>query len=685
MNFKHWFNFLRVLCLSFLLGLVLMACWGKEEQKVLSVSIETKPAEMMVGQVIRLEARVEARGTASRTLTWSSSDSSVATVSGDGILAGIQAGAVTISARSNFDASFSDSFLVIVKAESTEADVTSVTINSKPASLDVGVSHQLSASVHGNNNPSQAVTWSSSNQAVAQISDTGLLTTLAAGQTTVTAQSAVDPSKADSFTLSVGEDSSRKVDYDGYSATLPTWESFSPQLPDAEVKLGETESRNRVFEGADYRCDTTPYSITKTPEKIVTLNPDIDAFWVGSLLQGKGYAQGLGSLRELPIRQRAPVTLYIDLLGPGINRTVENPDASSVQQAIAELIIELQRSNIPFSGDISYLETTKHTTEQSSLNVGVSGKFLSARVSASLASSRHFSETTVTAHFYQKLFTVTMVTPQTPADFFSNEFTQEALDAQIRLGRIGPDNIPVFVSSITYGRILHFNMTARASASAIKSALNASYRGLKSGGSIDLTEEQRRILRESTVQVVALGGDQENALSIIRTGDLRAYFDRAAPLTTATPISYQVKNLGDNSNALISETTTYNIEECQITRHAIRPRNITQQTQKCTTAGTGWDVWRGTQRRSCDTPAVRIRLNSGDYFDPNTLRLRIVEGSGSPVCRHEFSDYFVNENRQRVPRTISVHGHTVSPGCTGCRGWVKCELRITAYERPRPN
>ena len=63
--------------------------------------------------------------------------------------------------------------------------------------------------------------------------------------------------------------------------------------------------------------------------------------WLGSLLQGDGYVNGLGSLKELPIRERAPLTIFIDLLGTGITQTIESPDAASVPRrlrAIAPIV-----------------------------------------------------------------------------------------------------------------------------------------------------------------------------------------------------------------------------------------------------------------------------------------------------------------------------------------------------------
>jgi len=59
-----------------------------------------------------------------------------------------------------------------------------------------------------------------------------------------------------------------------------------------------------------------------------------------------------------------------------------------------------------------------------------------------------------------------------------------------------------------------------------------------------------------------VGGNADDALALIRSNNLGDYFTTDAPLTTARPISYTVRNLADNSIASVSETTNYNLEQC---------------------------------------------------------------------------------------------------------------------------
>jgi hypothetical protein len=350
-----------------------------------------------------------------------------------------------------------------------------------------------------------------------------------------------------------------RTDYNAYSATLPGWPTFSPDKPDEDKATGDKVPLPKdVIDNVTYSCTTTPYSLTRTPEQIVTFDPDSSILWVGSLLQGQGYKDGIGSLKELPIRQRAPLTLSIDLLNDNNTVTVPDPTVASVQQAIGKLIEEATKSGLKSGSKISFNQLTTNELSEASLKLGFSFKFMDKRVKSNLSFQRKADEKTITAHFIQNMFTISMVLPQTPEDVFSDGFTKDVLERQTQLGNLGADNIPTYVANVVYGRILTFTFTSTANERDIRAALDAS----TLGGSIGLTAEQKKILSEAKIGVATIGGDASDALGVIRSGDLKDYFKTDAALTTAKPISYTVRNLGDNSLAKVSETTEYNIKEC---------------------------------------------------------------------------------------------------------------------------
>jgi hypothetical protein len=340
----------------------------------------------------------------------------------------------------------------------------------------------------------------------------------------------------------------------------PSWDQFSPPQPDADVATGAPVVGEDEIDGVPYECTTTPYSLTRTPEKIVTLNPDVEVLWVGSLLQGEGYVGGIGSLVELPIRQRNPITLTIDLLADDITRTVADPTVATSNQAIGDLVQQAMDNGHSAGSNILFTKETMYSYDQMALKMGLSASYSGASIKASLSADMSSETRTMTAYFVQRMFTVSMVLPQNPEDVFSDEFTAEMLQREQKNGRMGADNPPVFVSSIAYGRILMFSFTSTASESDINATLNAIYNGGQFSG--DLETKYQEILQTAQIRVVTVGGDADQALALIRSNDLGQYFAEDAPLSTAKPISYTIRHLKDNVIASVAEATEYNLTQC---------------------------------------------------------------------------------------------------------------------------
>ncbi len=352
-------------------------------------------------------------------------------------------------------------------------------------------------------------------------------------------------------------------DFNNLVLGFPRWSTFSPELADKNGATGASSKAVQQSGGTAFDCTTTPYTLTDTPDRIVTFNPDNNILWAGALLQGKGYKQGLGSLKELPIRQRAPLELSINLQTAQNSATVTNPNNVTVQTAIGGLIDNARVKGILPSSSISYQKVDSYSSEQVALALGISAKYLASSAKATLDFKRDVSQRTVSAVFRESAFTVSVASPQTPKSYLSSAFSMSDLNGQVQQGNLGSDNIPVYVSSITYGRILVFSMTSTASTQEINATLDALYEGGAVTVEGNLDAKYKKILRESTIKVVTIGGDTANTTNLIKSGKLSEYFGKTS-LSTYKPISYEVRNLGDGSIAKISETTNYNVTECSV-------------------------------------------------------------------------------------------------------------------------
>ncbi|MGH9886751.1 MAG: thiol-activated cytolysin family protein, partial [bacterium] len=365
-----------------------------------------------------------------------------------------------------------------------------------------------------------------------------------------------------------------------YLKALPPWAAFAPALPDqaptaagaavslpqdtVDVEHVEDDGSVTVVPDVVYACSERPYSVRTNPTQIVMYSPDAEILWPGSLIQGKSHRDGLGALLGLTIAERTPIRVSIPAIPSADNfREVASPDQAQVAAAIGAIRGNATTANLATPSTITFEQTVSYSESQLALSLRLSARYLGFATKAAADFSRNGSQTTVTAQFYQKMFEVVVAPPQTPGAFFSSAFTKAKLDQQIALGRMGPDNIPVYVSTVVYGRMLMVSVTSSESEQKIRAALEASYNAVAGSASGSVEAKHRTLLRESRISITSLGGDAEATLAMIRSGDLSQYFTKNAPLSSAAPLSYTFRNLSDGSIASVTEATQYNLKTCE--------------------------------------------------------------------------------------------------------------------------
>ena len=139
------------------------------------------------GASVQLTATVTPSNATDKTVSWTSSNSSVAKVS-DGKITAVKAGTATITATAG-----GKTASVVVTVADNPVPVTSVSISGDGVSggklsLKSGASAQLTATVKPDNATDRKVTWTSSDSSVANVMGTGVVTAGSkAGRATVTA------------------------------------------------------------------------------------------------------------------------------------------------------------------------------------------------------------------------------------------------------------------------------------------------------------------------------------------------------------------------------------------------------------------------------------------------------------------------------------------------------------------
>lgn len=161
-----------------------------------SVRLSQSEVSLKKGKTVTLTATVLPKNANDRTVKWSSSNTKVATVDKNGVVKALSAGTAVITAKTNEGGKSAKCTVTVIQR------VSSVKLSSSSLSVKVGQTATLKATVKPTNATNKAVSWSSSNTAVAKVNKNGVVTGVAGGSAVITVKTA-DGSKTDKCTVTV--------------------------------------------------------------------------------------------------------------------------------------------------------------------------------------------------------------------------------------------------------------------------------------------------------------------------------------------------------------------------------------------------------------------------------------------------------------------------------------------------
>ena len=230
-------------------------------------------------------------------LTWTSSDYSVVDVNSNKLTAK-KSGRAVVTVKSN--AGPDEYINVTVEGGSDVIYVNSISLNETSVSLTEGSTKQLQATVLPSNATDKSVSWSSSNNSVAQVSSSGLVTAESIGTATITCKandgsgasatcsitvnsSTIEPTSISlpaSKTVKVGESFTMTYTLTPSNATTTlTWSSDDTNIATVSssgvvkgIKAGTTKIRVKTANGKTDYCNVTVESNSK-PKLMLTASP----------------------------------------------------------------------------------------------------------------------------------------------------------------------------------------------------------------------------------------------------------------------------------------------------------------------------------------------------------------------------------------------------------------------------
>ncbi|MBU5462022.1 Ig-like domain-containing protein [Lachnoclostridium sp. MSJ-17] len=155
-----------------------------EGAKVSSITLSSTSLGLKVGDSQTLTANVLPANAENKSVEWSSSDSSVASVAQNGKVTAVGKGTATIYAKAKDGTGVQAKCTVTVEA----VKVSSIKLSSDTLGLTVGESQTLTATVSPSNAENKSVEWSSSDTAVATVDQNGKVKAVAKGTATVYAK-----------------------------------------------------------------------------------------------------------------------------------------------------------------------------------------------------------------------------------------------------------------------------------------------------------------------------------------------------------------------------------------------------------------------------------------------------------------------------------------------------------------
>ncbi len=241
-----------------------------------SLSVSPVTRSVKIGSYFTLSTTILPNNATNRNISWSSSNEAIATVTIAGVVTGVTSGTATITATSADDSSKTATCAVIVPVPPA-----SVSLDMTAATLFIGSTQQLAATVFPADATDKRVTWTSSSTYYATVTSTGLVTANAAGSATITATT-VDGAKTATCTVTGISTSTGTI-----INVLP-----APTLSKLFVNPGST-IRLAIGLGMSLPYNTwTPWEITATSalwfpviaEAGKTYTVNWDDFWNGTTL-----------------------------------------------------------------------------------------------------------------------------------------------------------------------------------------------------------------------------------------------------------------------------------------------------------------------------------------------------------------------------------------------------------------
>lgn len=323
-----------------------------------------------------------------------------------------------------------------------------------------------------------------------------------------------------------------------YLKSMSSIDKQMPAIAEPTIEKIERDTTEEYYYKIDY------YKAAAGFDEQLVMNPQTDVIYPGALIKGESILDGTYTLISA---KRKPITISTSLLG-GANSSivVNDPKLSTIREAVNSLM--KQDYDVPYA-NMSFTIEQANSEQQLNLALRASYKGGGVNVKGGFDFGNKKVKTRLVAKFIQSYYTLDMDLPNQPSDLFQANVDRNLFGAFM----------PMYVSTVTFGRMALFTIESELSETEVRTFLNASYANVKGSVSADFNSLQAK----STMKVYILGGSGANASATINGfEDFKKYiieggnFSKTSP---GAPISYKLRYINDNKVGKIVFAASYPI------------------------------------------------------------------------------------------------------------------------------
>ena len=332
-----------------------------------------------------------------------------------------------------------------------------------------------------------------------------------------------------------------KWDESSLNEFLKTLPPISGEMP---AEKSATITGTEIDTATEYIYRTDYYEAAAGFDEQIVLNPQTDVIYPGALVKGESVLDGTYTL--IPAT-RKPITISTSLTGGNITSVVvEDPKLSTVREAVNTLM--KQTYDVPYA-NMAFTVEQAYSEQQIDLSLRASYKTGILNVKGGFDFSNTKIKTRLIAKFIQNYYTLDLDLPSQPSDLFEDD-VDRALFGTL---------MPMYVSTVTFGRMALFTIESELEESDVRAFLSASYGGISGSGETAFNSFKAK----STMKVYILGGSGTAAGATINGfEDFKNYiqsggnFSKTSP---GAPISYKLRYIRDNTIGKIVFSASYPI------------------------------------------------------------------------------------------------------------------------------